>query len=58
MTIENTNKGVPKILSECKLPLTAMKEVLLIITRIAGISPVGDNIEVLEINPQFTFEEI
>jgi acetate CoA/acetoacetate CoA-transferase beta subunit len=58
VAMEHTNKGNPKILQECKLPLTAMEEVDLIITEMAVMRPMGEGVEVLEINPGFTFDEI
>lgn len=58
VAMEHTNRGNPKILKECKLPLTAANQVDMIITEMAVIEVTDKGLEVIEINPQFTFEEI
>jgi acetate CoA/acetoacetate CoA-transferase beta subunit len=58
IAMEHTAKGEPKILSKCKLPLTAAGQVDMIITEmgVMKISPQG--IVLTEYNPEFTFDEI
>ena len=58
LTMEHTQKGAPKILKECTLPLTAAGQVNMIITEmgVMDISPEG--IVVREIHPEFTFEQM
>lgn len=58
LTMEHTNKGKFKILKECSLPLTAAGQVNMIITEmgVMNITPAG--IELVEINPEFTVEDV
>lgn len=58
VAMEHTNKGRPKILKECDLPLTALAQVDLIITEMAVIKVTENGLQVIEVNPQFTFEEV
>ena len=58
VAMEHTNKGRPKILKECDLPLTALAQVDLIITEMAVIKVAENGLQVIEVNPQFTFEEV
>ncbi len=58
VAMEHTSKGQIKILDKCTLPLTAYKEVDLIITE-RCVFEVGENGLILtEINPMFTIEDI
>jgi acetate CoA/acetoacetate CoA-transferase beta subunit len=53
ISMEHLNKkGEPKILKKCRLPLTAMRQVNLIVTEMAvmAVRP-GTGIEVLEMAP-------
>lgn len=58
LTMEHTAKGNHKILKECRLPLTAAGQVNKIITEmgVMDITPAG--IELVEINPEFTVEQV
>lgn len=58
LTMEHTAKGNHKILKECRLPLTAAGQVNMIITEmgVMNITPAG--IELVEINPEFTVEQV
>ncbi|OON93495.1 MAG: succinyl-CoA--3-ketoacid-CoA transferase [Candidatus Epulonipiscioides saccharophilum] len=58
VAMEHTNKGRPKILKECKLPLTAQGQVNLIITEMAVIEVTKEGLLVLEINPKFTIDQL
>ena len=57
-SMEHTAKGNHKILKECTLPLTAAGEVDMIITEmgVMNITPAG--IELVELNPEFTLDDI
>lgn len=58
LTMEHTAKGNPKILKECRLPLTAAGQVNMIITEM-GVMEIGpDGIVLTEINPEFTVEQV
>lgn len=58
IAMTHTNKGKPKILKECTLPLTAKNQVNLIITEM-GVMEVRENgLYLLEYNDAFTLDEI
>lgn len=54
----HTNKGKPKILKKCSLPLTAEKCVSKIITEIGVMEVREDGIWVVELHPDYTKEDI
>ena len=58
VAMEHTSKGTAKILKTCTLPLTAQGIVDLIITEMGVFRVTPEGVEVLEIYPDFTFEEI
>ncbi|MCD8152517.1 MAG: 3-oxoacid CoA-transferase subunit B [Clostridiales bacterium] len=58
VAMEHTQKGAPKILNECTLPLTAKGQVNLIVTEMAVIEVTPDGLVLTEYNPEFTVEEI
>lgn len=58
IAMTHTNKGRPKILKRCTLPLTAKHQVDLIITEMVVITVENDGLHVVEYNPQFTIDEI
>lgn len=58
VAMEHTAKGNHKILKRCKLPLTAMKCVDMIITEQAVMKVTPEGLELMEINPAFTVEEV
>lgn len=58
LAMEHTVKGSHKILEKCDLPLTAVKEVNLIVTEMGVMEITGDGLVLTEINPSFTVEEV
>lgn len=54
----HTNSGKPKILNRCSLPLTAYRQVDLIVTELAVIAVEKDGLRLLEVHPNHTIEEI
>src|SRR5574344_472906 len=58
LTMEHTAKGSPKILKECKLPLTAAGQVNMIITEMGVMEITPKGIVLTEINPEFTVEQV
>jgi len=60
ISMEHLNKnGEPKILKECKLPLTAIRQVNLIVTEMAVIEvKPGKDLEVVEIAPGIRREDL
>jgi len=58
IAMTHTNKGVPKILKKCTLPLTAFREANLIVTDMAVIEVREDGLHLLEVNPQYTVDQV
>jgi len=54
----HTNRGLPKILKECSLPLTAKNQVNMIITEMGVMEVKSDGLHLIEYNPAYTIEEI
>jgi acetate CoA/acetoacetate CoA-transferase beta subunit len=57
IAMEHTAKGRPKILKKCTLPLTAVKEVDLIVTEM-GVFDYQNGLTLIEIAPDVTVEDI
>ncbi|MGN0838625.1 MAG: 3-oxoacid CoA-transferase subunit B [Pyramidobacter sp.] len=57
-TTHTDKKGRPKILKKCRLPLTAVKVVSLIVTEFAVFSIKDGRMTLLEIAPEVTLEDI
>ncbi len=58
VAMEHTAKGKPKILNKCTLPYTAVHCVDLIITEMGVIKVTQAGLELVEINPEFTVEQV
>ncbi len=58
LAMEHTAKGNHKILKECNLPLTAKGQVNMIVTEMAVMMITPAGIELTEINPEFTVEQV
>ena len=58
ITMEHTQKGAPKILKQCTLPLTALRCVDLIITEMGVMEVRPEGLVLTEYNPEFSLEEI
>jgi acetate CoA/acetoacetate CoA-transferase beta subunit len=58
LAMEHTAKGAHKILKECRLPLTAAGQVNMIITEMGVMNITQKGIELSEINPDFTIDEV
>lgn len=58
LTMEHTQKGAPKILKECTLPLTAAGQVNMIITEMGVMEITEEGIVLTEIHPEFTVEQV
>jgi acetate CoA/acetoacetate CoA-transferase beta subunit len=58
VAMEHTQKGAPKILKECTLPLTTQTCVTKIVTEMAVIEVTDKGLELVEINPEFTVEQV
>ncbi len=58
VTMEHTQKGEPKILKNCRLPLTALNCVDLIITEMGVMEVTDKGLVLTEINPEYTPEEV
>lgn len=58
LAMEHTQKGNPKILKKCNLPLTAKGQVNLIITEMGVMEITPKGIVLKEIHPEFTVEDV
>ncbi len=58
VAMEHTNKGEVKIVKKCTLPLTAYREVDLIITERCVFDVTPDGLVLTEINPMFSMDDI
>ncbi len=58
VAMEHTAKGAHKILKECSLPLTAVNAVDLIITEMGVIKVTAEGLKLIEINPEYTVDDI
>lgn len=58
VAMEHTQKGAHKILKQCTLPLTAAKQVNMIITEMGVFTIEPEGIVIKEINPEFTIEQV
>lgn len=58
VAMEHTQKGVPKILRQCTLPVTAVGVVTMIITEMGVIQVTEDGLVLAEINPEYTPEQV
>lgn len=58
LAMEHTARGNHKILKECNLPLTAAGQVNMIITEMGVMNITKNGIELIELNSEFTLDEI
>ena len=58
VAMEHTAKGSPKILKRCRLPLTAIQCVNLIITEMGVMEVTDKGLVLKEIHPEFTVEQV
>ena len=58
VAMEHTAKGNPKILKKCKLPYTAVHCITKIITEMGVMNVTDKGLELVEINPEFTVEQV
>ncbi|MDR2684099.1 MAG: 3-oxoacid CoA-transferase subunit B [Prevotellaceae bacterium] len=58
IAMEHTAKNSLKIMKKCTLPLTASHEVDMIVTELGVMHITGKGIVLIEINPEFTVEQV
>lgn len=58
IAMKHTAKGIPKILKKCTLPLTAKKQVNLIVTELAVMEVTDNGLVLIEIHKDTTVEEV
>jgi acetate CoA/acetoacetate CoA-transferase beta subunit len=58
VAMEHTAKGAPKILKRCALPLTAAKQVNLIVTEMAVMEVTPEGLVLRELGPESTIEDV
>lgn len=58
VAMEHTAKGKPKILKKCTLPYTAIHCITKIITEMCVFDVTKDGLDMIEINPEFTLDDV
>lgn len=58
VAMEHTQRGAPKILKKCTLPVTAVNCVDLIITEMGVLEVRPEGLLLTELNPEFTLEDL
>ena len=58
VTMEHTQKGAPKILKECTLPLTAKGQVDMIVTEMGVMEVTSEGIVLKELHPDYSLDDI
>lgn len=58
VAMEHTQRGAPKILKKCTLPVTAVNCVDLIITEMGVLQVRPEGLLLTELNPEFTLEDL
>ncbi len=58
IAMRHTNKGIPKILKKCQLPLTAAHQVNMIVTEMAVMEVRKDGLYLLEVHPDYSVEDV
>ena len=58
VTMEHTQKGAPKILKECTLPLTTQTCVTMIITEMGVMEVTPEGIVLTELHPDYSLDDI
>ena len=58
MMEHTTRDGSPRLLKECRLPVTAKGVVKLVMTDLGLFEPTGDGYRILEIAPGFTLDDV
>ena len=58
IALTHTNKGQPKILKKCRLPLTAAHQANLIVTEMAVMKVEEDGLHLLEVHPDYSVEDV
>ena len=58
VAMEHTSRGSPKVLKKCRLPLTAINCVNIIITEMGCMEVTPQGLVLIEHNPEYSIEEI
>ena len=58
IAMTHTSKGAAKIMKKCSLPLTAYKQVNLIVTEMAVIEVKDDGLHLIEVNPEYSIDQV
>lgn len=58
IAMRHTNRGIPKILKRCRLPLTASHQVNMIVTEMAVMKVVDEGLKLLEVHPDYTVDDV
>jgi len=58
IAMTHTNKGLPKIMKKCSLPLTAFRQANLIVTEMGVIQVEEDGLHLIEVHPDFSVSDV
>ena len=58
VAMQHTAKGKPKIVKQCTLPLTSLRQVDLVVTELAVIAFSGDRATLVETAPNVTTQDV
>ncbi|MBN2876397.1 MAG: 3-oxoacid CoA-transferase subunit B [Bacilli bacterium] len=58
IAMRHTNRGEPKILKKCELPLTAAHQVNMIVTEMAVMEVHKDGLHLLEVHPDYSVDDV
>ncbi|MDD3477535.1 MAG: 3-oxoacid CoA-transferase subunit B [Candidatus Izemoplasmatales bacterium] len=58
IAMTHTNKGLPKIMKQCSLPLTAYRQANLIVTEMGVIQVEEDGLHLVEVHPDFSVSDV
>jgi len=58
IAMTHSNKGIPKIVEKCSLPLTAYKQANLIVTEMCVLEVLKDGLHLIEVNTEYTIEQV
>lgn len=58
IAMTHSNRGLPKIVKKCSLPLTAYKQANLIVTEMCVIEVKPDGLHLIEVHPDFSVQDV
>ncbi len=58
VAMTHTNKGEPKVVKQCTLPLTSLRRIDLVVTELAVMEPTDEGLMLREVGPGVTKEQV